>query len=186
MKNNIKSIRKIQNISQQTIADALGVTITAVNKWENNSNLKIPNKRVAEIAKLLNVSERDIFVDELDIKKIKRAVVQEKIEKLQADGYVVLDFTNDDPNNNLDYDTINDRFEWKRNMYPIIESFVKENFSNVLSHNDQAILGKNIALYLEDDSDKLNFLQRVVSFLSANSIDSDLAVLYQKHSQENL
>ncbi|TXK75443.1 helix-turn-helix transcriptional regulator [Paenibacillus sp. N3.4] len=188
MKNNIKAIRKIRNISQQVIADALGVTITAVNKWENNLTIKIPDKRVKQIAEVLGVNEGDIYSEELDEAKIKMAVVQGEIEKLQKDGYVVFNFVNDATMDDRDYDAINERFEWKRSMYPIIESFVNENFSKALTYKDQVVLGKNMALYLSEDSDKLEFLQRVVQFLSDSdaSHDADLVALYEKHKQKNL
>jgi transcriptional regulator with XRE-family HTH domain len=187
MKNNIKAIRKIRNVSQQIIAEALGVTITAVNKWENNFNIKIPDKRVKEIAQLLGVNEADILAEDLDTDKIKLSAVQEELEKLQQSGRIVFSFVDDGSISDQEIDAINDRFSWKRSMSPIIESFVNEHFSRTLSYQEQVILGKNMALYLED-SNKLVFLQRVVQFLTDSDAanDADLAALYEKHRQKNL
>ncbi|WP_240416812.1 helix-turn-helix transcriptional regulator [Paenibacillus periandrae] len=189
MKNNIKAIRKIRNVSQQTIADALGVTITAVNKWENNVNIKIPEKRVKEIANLLGVSEDDVLALHLNTDKIKLTTVRQELARLEQNGNVLVSFEDNDSLSDQQLDAINDRFSWKRSMYPKIESFVNENFSKALSYQDQVVLGKNMMLYLEEDSYKLEFLQRVIQFLTdsdsnrneSNPFFVGLADLYEKH-----
>jgi transcriptional regulator with XRE-family HTH domain len=186
MKNNIKAIRKIRNISQQVIADSLGVTITAVNKWENNFNIKIPDKRIKEIAELLGVGEQDILVEDLDIEKIRLRAAQEQLEQLRNSGNVVFSFVEGEDMSEDDYEAINDRFAWKRSMYPVIESFVSDNFAKYLSPDEQMTLGKNIALFMQNDADQITFLQRVVRYFVDKNDDEELAALYQKHRQENL
>ncbi|MBD0379580.1 helix-turn-helix transcriptional regulator [Paenibacillus sedimenti] len=189
MKNNIKAIRKIRNVSQQVIADALGVTITAVNKWENNFKIKIPEKRVKEIAQLLGVNEVDILAEDLNTDKIKLTTAREALAKLERSGLIEVSYVDKDLLSDKQLKAINERFTWKQSMHPKIESFVEENFSKAFSYKEQVAIGKNINLYLEEDSYKLEFLQRVVQFLTdsdsnrneSNPFFADLADLYEKH-----
>lgn len=186
MRNNIKAIRKIRNISQQVIADALGVTITAVNKWENNFNIKIPDKRIKEISEVLGVCAKDILVDDLDIEKIRLKVVQEQLKKLEQTGNIMFSFVQGEDMSEDDYEAINDRFAWRHNMYPVIESFVSDNFAKYLSPDEQMTLGKNISIFMQNDSDKISFLQRIVRYFVDKNDDAELAALYEKHRKESL
>ena len=52
--NIIKELRKKNNLTQQNLADQLGVTYQAVSKWENGKN--IPDIAILkEISKLYNI-----------------------------------------------------------------------------------------------------------------------------------
>lgn len=186
MKNNIKAIRKIRNVSQQVIADTLGVTITAVNKWENNFSIKIPDKRVKEIAEILGVGEQDILAEDLDIEKIRMKVIQEQLQEIRQHDNFTMYFVKGEFTGEEGYEDINDRFNWKRSMYPIIKAFVSDNFVKYLSPDEQMTLGKNIELFMQNDSDKIAFLQRVVRFFLDENVDADLSVLYEKHRQEKM
>ena len=53
--NKLKELRKKQNITQQVIADYLGVKRDTVSKWELGKN-SIPEKRLISIADYFGVS----------------------------------------------------------------------------------------------------------------------------------
>lgn len=57
---NLKEIRKIKNLKQQDIADAIKVRQTTVSEWENNNNIPLLNKAY-ELAEFLNVEVTDIW-----------------------------------------------------------------------------------------------------------------------------
>lgn len=82
MKNNLKHIRKIKGITQQQLADHLGVSKAMVSMWENNLNEKIPKDRVKPIAEFVNVDEKHLFEDMLDAEVIKKDAVMEEMERL--------------------------------------------------------------------------------------------------------
>lgn len=53
--NRLKELRRIRQVTQASLAKALGVTYQQVNKYESGIN-RIPSDRLAEIAEALDVS----------------------------------------------------------------------------------------------------------------------------------
>ena len=78
---NLKKIRKDNNLSQEQLAEKLGVSRQSVSKWENGEAYPEMDK-VLQICKMLNLN-----IDELlnqDIKKVN----EEKQSKINVDKYV--------------------------------------------------------------------------------------------------
>ena len=66
--NIIKELRKKNNLTQQNLADQLGVTYQAVSKWENGKN--IPDIAILkEISKLYNIDIKELLGEEKDKKR---------------------------------------------------------------------------------------------------------------------
>ncbi|WP_338541571.1 helix-turn-helix transcriptional regulator [Paenibacillus tundrae] len=90
MKNNLKQIRKIKGITQQQLAEHLGVSKAMISMWENNPNEKIPQNRIKSISVILNIAENDLFARVLDIELIKKDKVIEELERF-AKQYTDMD-----------------------------------------------------------------------------------------------
>lgn len=58
----IKSLREQKGVTQQTIADALGVSVSAVSQWENGTATPRTN-RLVELASILDCQIEDILLD---------------------------------------------------------------------------------------------------------------------------
>ena len=66
MENNIKKIRKKQNITQEQLAKYLKISQQAVSSIENGKTTNISSKRITKICKYLKHSIVEVF-PELDI-----------------------------------------------------------------------------------------------------------------------
>ena len=83
----IRKHRKEQNMTQEEMAQRLGVTTPAVNKWENGNSY--PDiMMLAPIARLLHISLDTLlsFQEELTENEIT-AMTQEADERLKKDAY---------------------------------------------------------------------------------------------------
>ncbi|WP_274419878.1 helix-turn-helix domain-containing protein [Blautia sp. XA-2221] len=83
----IRMYRKNRNLTQEEMANRLGVTAPAVNKWENNVSL--PDiTLLAPIARLLETTPDTLlcFREELSLEEVN-AIVQEAGEKFQKESY---------------------------------------------------------------------------------------------------
>ena len=66
---NIKKYRKNMDLTQEGLADALGVTVGAVSKWENGNN--VPDvMTMMELADFYNISMDELLGFDLSSKKI--------------------------------------------------------------------------------------------------------------------
>ncbi len=71
--NNLKKIRKDNNLSQEELADKLGVTRQSVSKWESGAAYPEMDK-VLQICKLFNVNIDDLFNKDLgEVKEVKES-----------------------------------------------------------------------------------------------------------------
>ena len=67
---NIKRYRKEMNLTQEELAEALGVTIGAVSKWENGNN--VPDiMTLMELANFFNISMDELLSFDMSSKKIE-------------------------------------------------------------------------------------------------------------------
>lgn len=104
----IRKYRKEKNLTQEEMANRLGVTAPAVNKWENGASL--PDVALlAPIARLLGITTDTLlsFREELTAEEIS-AIVQEADAKLRKEAY-------------------EDVFRWakeKVNQYPNCEALI--------------------------------------------------------------
>jgi transcriptional regulator with XRE-family HTH domain len=57
---NIKKFRELQNITQDELAVDLSVTRQTINAWEAKGSVKLDNKKLEELAKLLKVSVEEL------------------------------------------------------------------------------------------------------------------------------
>ena len=83
----IREYRKRKNITQEEMANRLGVTAPAVNKWENG-NSQPDIKLLATIARLLNITLDTLlsFQEELTTEEIN-SIVHEIDAKLTNESY---------------------------------------------------------------------------------------------------
>ena len=79
---NIKQYRKAMNLTQEGLAESLGVTIGAVSKWENGNN--VPDiTTLMELANLFNISMDELLGYDKSVKNID--ALTERIENLFKD-----------------------------------------------------------------------------------------------------
>ena len=79
---NIKKYRKSMNLTQEGLAESLGVTIGAVSKWENGNN--VPDiTTLMELANLFNISMDELLGYDKSVKNID--TLAERIESLLKD-----------------------------------------------------------------------------------------------------
>ena len=82
----IRSLRKAKNISQEILAQYLGVTFQAVSKWENGDTMPDVTM-IPAIASFFDVSTDELFdFNRLDTER-----------KVQQAGWDIADWRNDDP-----------------------------------------------------------------------------------------
>jgi transcriptional regulator with XRE-family HTH domain len=82
MKNNLKQIRKVKGVTQQQLADNLGVSKAMVSMWENNPKENIPQPRIKQICDFLKIEEHLLFAKELNIHQLKRSAEEEEFLKM--------------------------------------------------------------------------------------------------------
>ena len=79
---NIRQYRKSMNLTQEGLAESLGVTIGAVSKWENGSN--VPDiTTLMELANLFNISMDELLGYDKSVKNVD--ALTERIETLYQD-----------------------------------------------------------------------------------------------------
>lgn len=86
----IRKYRKVSGMTQEEMANRLGVTAPAVNKWENNNTL--PDVALlAPIARLLGITTDELlsFKDELTAEEINQFLLQIKKDLEEKDYYDV-------------------------------------------------------------------------------------------------
>jgi len=86
----IRKHRKAQELTQEEMANRLGVTAPAVNKWENN--ITLPDvSLLAPIARLLGITTDELlsFKDELTVEEINQFVSQIQKDLEEKDYYDV-------------------------------------------------------------------------------------------------
>ena len=81
LSDNLKKIRKDNNLSQEQLAEKLGVSRQSVSKWENGEAYPEMDK-VLQICKMFNLN-----IDELLNQDIKE-IVEEKQSRINVDKYV--------------------------------------------------------------------------------------------------
>lgn len=83
----IREYRKKKNITQEEMANRLGVTAPAVNKWENG-NSQPDIMLLAPIARLLDITLNTLlsFEEELTVEEINN-IVYEMNTKLKNENY---------------------------------------------------------------------------------------------------
>ena len=84
--NRIKEFRKAKGMTQEQLADAIGISFQAVSKWENN--IALPDiTLVPVIARIFGVTTDDLFAHNLK-------EMQEEIKKIAYESYL---YREDDP-----------------------------------------------------------------------------------------
>lgn len=63
--NNIKNLRKQKNLTQEQVAEKLGVSYQAVSRWENNANTP-EIALLPEIASIFDISIDALFADNFE------------------------------------------------------------------------------------------------------------------------
>jgi transcriptional regulator with XRE-family HTH domain len=84
MKNNLKQLRKINGLSQKSLAEIIGVSKAMISMWENNDNEKIPENRVQQICDFFNIEQHLLFDVELDIDVLEKRAMEEEIRRLEG------------------------------------------------------------------------------------------------------
>jgi transcriptional regulator with XRE-family HTH domain len=56
----IRKLRETRNLTQENMADSIGVHITTMNRYES-AGATIPNEKLEQIAKVFNVSVSDLY-----------------------------------------------------------------------------------------------------------------------------
>ena len=82
--NRLVQLRKEKGLSQEQLAEALGVTRQAVSKWERAESSPDTDNLIC-LAKLYNVSLDEILKTDDDIKTIKEEQIQVNIEEIDED-----------------------------------------------------------------------------------------------------
>lgn len=72
--NNIRKYRKISNVSQKQIADALGIKQAAVSLWEHGRTTPRSNM-IPALLEILNISIEDLYGDDEKAPRYKRREV---------------------------------------------------------------------------------------------------------------
>lgn len=83
----IRKYRKIRNITQEEMANRLGITAPAVNKWENGNSL--PDiMLLAPIVRLLGITLDTLFSfqEELTDEEVNR-LIEEAVNRLKSESY---------------------------------------------------------------------------------------------------
>lgn len=58
---NIKAVREFYDVTQQELADSLGVTVTTIGAWETRDKKPRSQEVIDKICELYNVTEQDLF-----------------------------------------------------------------------------------------------------------------------------
>jgi len=77
----IKNKRKHSSISQKEIAEKVGISPQAYSNLENGK-FEITLKRLDEILEVLGIQDEDIIQGELEIKQIRKEVLEEVINSI--------------------------------------------------------------------------------------------------------
>ncbi len=77
----IKNKRKHSSISQKEIAEKVGISPQAYSNLENGKS-EITLKRLDEILEVLGIQDEDIIQGELEIKQIRKEVLEEVINSI--------------------------------------------------------------------------------------------------------
>lgn len=86
--NNLFQSRKMTGLSQETVAEKLGVSRQTISKWETDET--VPDIcQAKKLAKLYNVSLDDLIEFDIDLKEIEQVIKNTKEEKEEK-----IDWTN--------------------------------------------------------------------------------------------
>ncbi len=77
----IRNKRKYKGISQKEIAGKIGISPQAYSNLENGK-FEITLKRLDEILEVLGIQDEDIIQGELEIKQIRKEVLEEVINSI--------------------------------------------------------------------------------------------------------
>ncbi len=83
MKNNIKVIRKLRNMTQAELGARLGVTKQVIAIWENKVDEKIPKSRLQQIAVVLRVSVDYLKTKSFDLTAFEIKSLSEQLSNEQ-------------------------------------------------------------------------------------------------------
>jgi len=81
----LAKVRKENNLSQELLADALGVTRQSVSKWESGDSYPDMAK-IIQLCKILNCTLNDLMDDDV-IEKTSSPVFNEKVEEVKSDNF---------------------------------------------------------------------------------------------------
>lgn len=86
--NNLFQSRKMTGLSQETVAEKLGVSRQTISKWETDETV-LDICQAKKLAKLYNVSLDDLIEFDIDLKEIEQVIKNTKEEKEEK-----IDWTN--------------------------------------------------------------------------------------------
>jgi transcriptional regulator with XRE-family HTH domain len=91
VKNNLRRIRKLKGVTQDQLAQYLGVSKQMISMWENNPKEKIPESRITQIADFIRVRAEDIVSEDLDELRIEADALTDKISNIKQELKTVVD-----------------------------------------------------------------------------------------------
>ncbi|PNY22380.1 Helix-turn-helix domain protein [Streptococcus parauberis] len=85
MENHLKKLRKEKGLTQDKLAQKIGISRRGYQKWENAEELKIPSNKVEELAKVLEVPTPYLLgIDNLELAKSINIKTQDEADRFNS------------------------------------------------------------------------------------------------------